>query len=86
MSGHEFEQTLEDDEGQGSLACYNSWSCKELDKTLRLNNNNFPSSILDTFDLGGSSSSIISFCLFILFMEVHNIVKEAVIQEGKVVV
>ena len=34
MSGHEFEQTLEDDEGQGSLACYNSWSCKELDTCL----------------------------------------------------
>ena len=28
----------------------------------------FPSSILDTFDLGSSSSSVISFCLFILFM------------------
>ena len=22
LNGHEFEQTLEDDEGQGSLACY----------------------------------------------------------------
>ena len=28
----------------------------------------FPSSILDTFDLGSSSSSVISFCLFILLM------------------
>ena len=28
----------------------------------------FPSSIMDTFQLGGSSSSVTSFCLFILFM------------------
>ena len=25
---HEFEQTLGDREGQGSLACYSSWGCK----------------------------------------------------------
>ena len=30
----------------------------------------FPSSLLDTFDLEGSSSSVISFCLFILFVGV----------------
>ena len=28
-----FEQTLGDTEGQGSLACSSSWSCKELDTT-----------------------------------------------------
>ena len=26
LSGHEFEQTLEDSEGQGSLACCSPWS------------------------------------------------------------
>ena len=31
LSGHEFEQTLGDSEGQESLACYNTWGCKELD-------------------------------------------------------
>ena len=31
LSGHEFEQTLSDSEGQGSLVCCCSWSCKELD-------------------------------------------------------
>jgi len=36
----EFEQTPGDSEGQGSLACYNSWSCKELDTNWGLNNNN----------------------------------------------
>ena len=39
LHGHEFEQTLRDSEGQGSLACFNSWGYKELDTTERLNNN-----------------------------------------------
>ena len=34
----EFEQTLGDVEGQGNLACYSPWGCKELDTTERLNN------------------------------------------------
>ena len=28
VNGHEFEQTLGDSEGQGSLACCSSWGCK----------------------------------------------------------
>ena len=32
-NGHEFEQTLGDSEGQGSLACCSPWACKELDTT-----------------------------------------------------
>ena len=39
LNGHEFEQTWGDSEGQGSLACYSPWSCKELDATEGLNNN-----------------------------------------------
>ena len=31
FNGHEFEQTLRDSEGQGSLACYSSWGYKESD-------------------------------------------------------
>ena len=31
LNGHEFEQTLGDSEGQGSLTCCSSWACKELD-------------------------------------------------------
>ena len=38
-NGHEFEQTLEDSEGQRNLACCSSWGCKELDMTEWLNNN-----------------------------------------------
>ena len=39
LNGHEFEQTLGDGEGQGSLACCSLWGCKELDMTWQLNNN-----------------------------------------------
>ena len=31
LNGHEFEKTLGDCEGQGSLACFSSWGCKESD-------------------------------------------------------
>ena len=31
VSGHEFGQTPEDSEGQGSLACCSPWGCKESD-------------------------------------------------------
>ena len=38
LNGHEFEQTLGDSEGQGSLACCSPWGRKESDTTERLNN------------------------------------------------
>ena len=31
LNGHEFEQTLRDGEGQGSLVCYSLWGHEELD-------------------------------------------------------
>ena len=40
FNGHEFEQTLADGEGQGSLVYCSPWSCKESDTTEQLNNNN----------------------------------------------
>ena len=40
LDGCEFEQALEADEGQGSLACCSPWGRKESDTTERLNNNN----------------------------------------------
>ena len=39
LSGHEFEHAPGDGEGQGSLACCDSWGRKELDTTEQLNNN-----------------------------------------------
>ena len=38
FNGHGFEQTLGDDEGQGSLACCSPWGHKELDMIEQLNN------------------------------------------------
>ena len=40
FNGYEFEQTLRDSEGKGSLVCYSPWGCKELDTTEPLNNIN----------------------------------------------
>ena len=37
LNGYEFEQTLWDGEGQGSLVCCSSWGHKELDMTEWLN-------------------------------------------------
>ena len=33
LNGHEFEQALGDDEGQGGLVCCTTWDRKELDMT-----------------------------------------------------
>ena len=40
ISGHEFEQTLGDSEGQGSLVCCSLWTCKQLDRIEWPNNKN----------------------------------------------
>ena len=37
LSGRESEWTLGVGDGQGSLVCYDSWGCKESDRTKRLN-------------------------------------------------
>ena len=37
LDGHEFEWTLGDGDGQGGLACCDSWGLKESDMTERLN-------------------------------------------------
>ena len=37
LDGPEFEWTPRHGDGQGGLACCNSWGCKELDTTERLN-------------------------------------------------
>ena len=40
LNGHEFEQTLGESKGQGSLTCCSPWGHKELGMTEQLNNNN----------------------------------------------
>ena len=39
LNGHEFEQALDDGEGQGNLACYSPWGHKETDTVELLNIN-----------------------------------------------
>ena len=56
LSGHEFEQTPGDGEGQGSLACYRLWGCKELDMTLWENNNNNPQNTMQTLVTAAAKS------------------------------
>ena len=51
LNGHEFEQTLRNSEGWGSLGCCSPWGHKELDSAERLNKNN--SSTYLTRLLGG---------------------------------
>ena len=41
LNRYEFEQTLVDGEGQGSLVCCSPWGPKESDATEQLNNNGF---------------------------------------------
>ena len=41
LTGHEFEQTPGDSEGQGSLACCSPWGHKELDATEQLSDFTF---------------------------------------------
>ena len=43
LNGHEFEQTLGDSEGRGSLVCCSPGGHKESDKTEQLNNKNINS-------------------------------------------
>ena len=40
LNGREFDQTMGDGEGQGSLAWCNPWGLKELDMTACLSNSN----------------------------------------------
>ena len=39
FNGHEFEQTPEDGEGQGSLECCSPWDHRDSDMTEQLKNN-----------------------------------------------
>ena len=49
LNGHEFEQTPEDGEGQGSLVCCSSWGFKESDTTEQLNWNHADSHLITAY-------------------------------------
>ena len=46
FNGREFEQTLGDSNGQGSLACCSPWGFKEFDMTEHMNTNLWRENIL----------------------------------------
>ena len=56
INGHEFEQTLEDSEGQGSLECCSPWGQKDSDTTEQLNNNNRISLGIIPFNIRGTAN------------------------------
>ena len=49
LNEYEFEQTLGDSEGQGSLVCCRQWGQKESDMTEQLNNRSNVSLVTDNF-------------------------------------
>ena len=51
LNGHEFEQTPEDGEGQGNLACCGPWGWKDSGMTEGLSNNTYYESNFDTFHI-----------------------------------
>ena len=67
LNGHEFEQTLGDGEGQGSLGCYCSWGPKELDTTERLNNKLYYPCLANV-----NSQTTPCYLLFILSLIINN--------------
>ena len=60
LNGHEFAQTPEDSEGQGSLVCCSPWICKESDMTSQLNHNKCS----DGWDLRKGFSTVFTFVRF----------------------
>ena len=48
LDGHEFKYAPGDSEGQGSLAFYSPWGCKESDMTELMNNNNILDKVVST--------------------------------------
>ena len=61
LDGHEFEQTLGDSEGQGSLMCCSPWGCKESDMTEQLNWLTDRKQDIDFDTVKNQNSSIITF-------------------------
>ena len=72
LNGHEFEQTLGDSEGQGSLACCRPWGHKESDITEWLNSNSTPemhkSSAEEWLWMPNPQASVIRIISYILSM------------------
>ena len=64
LDGHEFEQAPGASDGQGSLACYSPWGCKESDTTEQLNCLMQPLTIHSVL-IQGFHLFVVSFTLFL---------------------
>ena len=72
-SGHEFEQTWGDSEGQGDLAFCSPWSRKESDMTEQLNNNNFTEQTSTQVDFLSWLFLFVCFVFFFLLFQLEYI-------------
>ena len=75
LSGHEFEQTQGDSEGQGSLACCSSQGCKEVDTTLELKNKS------NTKDICMESRKLVQMNLFARQEQRHRLREQSYVHE-----
>ena len=66
LNRQEFEQTLEESEGQRRLACCSPWGHNELDTTQQMNNNNKSSGSSVVLDF--TFRAIINFELIFFYM------------------
>ena len=74
LNGHEFEQTLGDGEGQGSLACCSLWGHKELDMTeqeLRVYDSSKTSLLID-FQILNTTAFLSSYSSTCLKIRLHE--------------
>ena len=77
LNGHEFEQTLGDSEGGGSLACSSPWGHKNMNSTKWLNNNK-PNALLSTsedlWEFHSNLSSVKGSCLVHLVLRTWHMI------------
>ena len=87
LDGHEFEQTPGVCDGQGGLACCDSWSCKELDTTEQLNWTELNWITHQRKTLQSSNLHSIIYCNFIaVFCELHRVHRFGIIFTFKIFV
>ena len=77
LNGYEFEQTLGDSEGGGSLACSSPWGHKNMNSTKWLNNNK-PNALLSTsedlWEFHSNLSSVKGSCLVHLVLRTWHMI------------
>ena len=73
LNGQEFEQTLGDSEGEGSLECCSPWGCKESDMTEWLNNSTRYYRISDKMILPENLGNTEQICRMNFTVNIHSI-------------